>query len=51
MRRGNPVLVRSHTFFDQQGRPALCGDSIYRGDKYRFTYRYGKSAAPPRAQR
>lgn len=41
IRRGSPVLVRSHTFFDQAGRPVLAGESIYRGDKYRFTYRYG----------
>ena len=49
IRRGSPVLVRSHTFFDQSGRPVLTGDSIYRGDKYRFTYRYGQSAARPRS--
>jgi len=47
IRRGNPVLVRSHTFFDQQGRPVLAGESVYRGDKHRLTYRYGKGA--PRA--
>src|SRR5262245_7677355 len=44
IRRGNPVLVRSHVFFDQQGKPALTGESIYRGDKYRFTYGFGKGA-------
>ena len=49
IRRGSPVLVRSHTFFDQSGRPVLTGDSIYRGDKYRFTYRYGRTAMPPPA--
>jgi len=27
----------------------LTGDSIYRGDKYRFTYRYGRTAMPPPA--
>jgi len=50
IRRGSPVLVRSHTFFDQQSRPVLTGDSIYRGDKYRFTYHYGQGAvrAPSR---
>jgi len=50
IRRGNPVLVRSHTFFDQQGRPVLTGESVYRGDKYRFTYHYGRGAvrAPSR---
>ncbi len=42
IRRGSAVLVRSHTFFDQAGKPVLAGESIYRGDKYRFTYRYGK---------
>ncbi len=42
IRRGSPVLVRSHTFYDQDGRPVLAGDSIYRGDKYRFTYSYGR---------
>jgi len=41
LRRGSPVLVRAHTFFDQAGHPILAGDSIYRGDKYRFTYRFG----------
>lgn len=45
IRRGNPVLVRSHTFFDQQSAPVLTGDSVYRGDKYRFTYHYGRGAA------
>jgi DNA-binding GntR family transcriptional regulator len=42
IRRGSPVLVRAHTFFDQAGKPVLCGESIYRGDKYQFTYRYGQ---------
>lgn len=42
IRRGSPVLVRSHTFFDQAGKPVLAGESIYRGDKYRFTYCFGK---------
>jgi GntR family transcriptional regulator len=41
LRRGNAVLVRTHTFFDQIGHPVLAGDSIYRGDKYRFSYRFG----------
>jgi GntR family transcriptional regulator len=48
VRRGTPVLVRSHTFFDQEGRPVLIGESIYRGDKYRFSYGYGRGAAPTR---
>ena len=42
VRRGSPVLVRAHTFFDQAGKPVLIGESIYRGDKYCFTYRYGQ---------
>lgn len=45
VRRGSPVLVLAHTFFDQSGRPVLTGESIYRGDKYRFTYRYGEGGA------
>ena len=45
VRRGSPVLVRAHTFFDQAGKPVLIGESIYRGDKYRFTYRYGQGGA------
>lgn len=49
IRRGGSVLVRSHTFYDQSGRPVLTGDSIYRGDKYRFTYRYGRTALSPSA--
>jgi GntR family transcriptional regulator len=44
VRRGSPVLVRSHTFHDQDGRAVLVGESIYRGDKYHFTYRYGRGA-------
>lgn len=47
MRRGSPVLVRSHTFFDQEARPVLTGESVYRGDKYRFNYGYGRGAAHP----
>jgi DNA-binding GntR family transcriptional regulator len=41
LRSGSPALVRAHTFFDPAGRPILAGESIYRGDKYRFTYRFG----------
>ncbi len=44
IRSASPVLVRSHIFYDQAGEPILAGDSIYRGDKYRFTYRFGLSA-------
>jgi DNA-binding GntR family transcriptional regulator len=45
VRSGSPMLVRSHTFYDQAGEPILAGDSIYRGDKYRFTYRFGAGAS------
>ena len=41
LRSGSPALVRTHTFFDPAGRPILAGESVYRGDKYRFTYRFG----------
>jgi DNA-binding GntR family transcriptional regulator len=41
LRSGSPALVRAHTFFDPAGRPILAGESVYRGDKYRFTYRFG----------
>jgi GntR family transcriptional regulator len=37
-RSGSPVLVREHLFRDQDGRPVLAGDSMFRGDRYRFTY-------------
>jgi DNA-binding GntR family transcriptional regulator len=36
--RGSPLLIREHTFFDAKGRPILCGEAIYRGDKYRIAY-------------
>ena len=42
MRNGRPVLTRTHTFFDQDGRPVLSGESVYRGDKYRFVYGFGR---------
>jgi len=45
VRSGSPVLVRSHSFFDQGGRAILVGESVYRGDKYRFTYRFGGGGA------
>lgn len=45
LRRGAPVLVRSHSFFDQAGRAILAGESVFRGDKYRFTYRFGAGAS------
>jgi GntR family transcriptional regulator len=42
-RRGSPVLVRDHTFWDRIDRPVLSGKSVFRGDRYRFTYHLGKS--------
>lgn len=45
VRRGSPVLVRDHTFYDSHGHPVLVGCSLYRGDKYRFTYRFGRNHA------
>ena len=42
IRSGTPVLVRTHTFFDQNGTAVLIGQSIYRGDKYRFIYGFGR---------
>jgi GntR family transcriptional regulator len=45
IRRGSPVLVRDHTFYDGNGHPVLVGNSVYRGDKYRFTYRFGLAGA------
>jgi GntR family transcriptional regulator len=41
--RDAPVLLRTHTFFDQAGRAVLTGESAYRGDKYRFIYRFGRA--------
>lgn len=38
MTAGAPVLNRQHRFTDRAGRVILCGDSIYRGDSYRFSY-------------
>lgn len=38
VRRGSPVLVRAHTFFDARRRPVLTGQSVYRGDRYHFSY-------------
>ena len=42
MPRRGPLLIRSHVFFDPEGRPVLEGKSLYRGDKYHFTYRFGR---------
>ncbi len=44
VRRGSPVLVRDHVFYDRDGRPVLAGGSMYRGDKYRFSYQYGRAS-------
>ena len=41
VKSGSPVLVRSHHFLDEDGVVVLAGDSIYRGDKFRFTYHFG----------
>jgi DNA-binding GntR family transcriptional regulator len=38
---GAPILVREHVFVGVQGNPVLCGDAIYRGDRYQFTYSLG----------
>ncbi|MDA1090662.1 MAG: GntR family transcriptional regulator [Proteobacteria bacterium] len=38
MARGAPVLIREHRFYDKAGRVILCGDAIYKGDAYRFSY-------------
>lgn len=43
LQRGSPVLIRTHTFFDQSGQAVLAGESVYRGDKYRFVYRFGRA--------
>jgi GntR family transcriptional regulator len=45
VRSGSPILGRAHTFFDQTARPILTGTSLYRGDKYRFTYLFGRTEA------
>lgn len=42
LKRGSPVLVRAHTFFALDGRPVLHGQSVYRGDKYQFSYVFDK---------
>jgi DNA-binding GntR family transcriptional regulator len=36
--RGSAVLVREHSFLGLDGRPLLCGEAVYRGDKYQVSY-------------
>jgi GntR family transcriptional regulator len=43
-RRGSAVLVREHLFHDRDGRPVLTGESLFRSDRYRFTYHLGDGA-------
>jgi GntR family transcriptional regulator len=40
-RRGTALLVRDHLFRDRDGRPVLTGESVFRADRYRFTYHMG----------
>lgn len=42
-RPGSPVLVRDHIFLDRNNRPVLSGKSVFRGDRYRFTYHLGET--------
>ncbi|HEY1729271.1 MAG TPA: GntR family transcriptional regulator [Candidatus Baltobacteraceae bacterium] len=44
IRVGTPILLRMHTFFDQNGVPALTGSAYYRADKFRFTFRFGRTS-------
>jgi GntR family transcriptional regulator len=39
-KRGLPLLIRSHTFFDRRQIPVLVGQSVFRGDRYQFSYRW-----------
>jgi GntR family transcriptional regulator len=41
---GTPILLRMHTFYDEDGVPALTGSSYYRADKFRFTFRFGQTS-------
>lgn len=43
-RPGSAVLVRDHIFRDRDERPVLSGKSVFRGDRYRFTYHLGQGA-------
>jgi DNA-binding GntR family transcriptional regulator len=36
--RGSAVLIRDHAFLGLEGRPLLCGEAVYRGDKYQVSY-------------
>jgi len=38
IRRGSAVLVREHAFLGLDGRALLCGEAVYRGDKYQVSY-------------
>lgn len=38
LRKGAPVLVRAHSFYDRNRRPVLTGQAVYRGDRYQFAY-------------
>jgi DNA-binding GntR family transcriptional regulator len=38
IRANSAVLIRAHTFYDKYRRPVLTGQSIYRGDRYQFSY-------------
>lgn len=37
-RKGAAILVREHLFYDRDRRPVLGGESLFRADRYRFTY-------------
>lgn len=45
----SPLLVREHVFYDPAANPMLCGEAIYRADKYQFSYtiRRTPGAVPP----
>lgn len=38
VRPGSALLIRAHTYFDLEDRPILCGEGIYRGDKFQISY-------------
>jgi GntR family transcriptional regulator len=35
---GSALLISAHTYFDLDDRPILCGEAIYRGDKFQISY-------------